>query len=70
MHRGAWLATVHEVAELDMTEQLSKQKARISWYICLFFFPFNDAIELGRVENTDIIVLRSCLQQRKGIINK
>ena len=67
MHRGAWWATVHEVAESDATEQLSKQRARISWYICFFS---NDAIELGRVENTDIIILCSCLQQRKEIINK
>ena len=69
MHRGAWWATVHEVAESDTTEQPSKQRARIPWYIFFFFFH-NDAIELGRVENTDIIILCSCLQQRKEIINK
>ena len=32
MHRGAWWATVHGVAELDMTEQLT----RIALIIDLF----------------------------------
>ena len=37
MDRGAWRATVHEVTELDMTEQLSTQHVKDSEEtFCLF----------------------------------